>query len=211
MSDFGDIPANISISAGQSIRRNAGDTAFESFTPSGSSSTGVNGITYSGQWKLNAFYGLRATGTAWNGVVWWVPYIITTDHTITGVAVEVTTASASQNLRLALYTDSSGQPSSLIEESGDISAATTGSKAFTLATPYSLTTSAKVVWLAIQVSSSAIGLRYTTACNNTIGTQTTGANNDQKVIGQAYGAFPATAAGSSFNSSGNILFWVNVQ
>lgn len=39
MANSGDIPNNISVGAGQAIRRNAGDTAFEAFTP-GSGGTG---------------------------------------------------------------------------------------------------------------------------------------------------------------------------
>jgi hypothetical protein len=35
MADTGDIPNNIAMTAGQVIRRNAGDSAFEAFTPSG--------------------------------------------------------------------------------------------------------------------------------------------------------------------------------
>lgn len=35
MANFGDIITSTSLGAGQSIRRNAGDSAFEAFTPSG--------------------------------------------------------------------------------------------------------------------------------------------------------------------------------
>src|SRR5438477_12039261 len=31
--DFGDIPANLTLGAGTSVRRNAGNTAFEAYTP----------------------------------------------------------------------------------------------------------------------------------------------------------------------------------
>lgn len=42
--DFGDIPANLTLGAGQSVRRNAGNTLFEAFTPI----TGNQTITLSG-------------------------------------------------------------------------------------------------------------------------------------------------------------------
>lgn len=50
MADFGDIQNSIAIGAGQAIRRNAGDSAFEAFTPgSGGVSDGDKGdITVSG-------------------------------------------------------------------------------------------------------------------------------------------------------------------
>jgi hypothetical protein len=40
MADYRDIPGNIALGAGQSIRRNAGDTAFEAYTPSGGGTPG---------------------------------------------------------------------------------------------------------------------------------------------------------------------------
>ncbi len=39
MANYGEILSNIAIGAGQSIRRNAGDTAFEAYTPSGAAIT----------------------------------------------------------------------------------------------------------------------------------------------------------------------------
>lgn len=43
MANFGDIAGNIAIPGGQSIRRNATDTAFEAYTPSG---TITNTVTF---------------------------------------------------------------------------------------------------------------------------------------------------------------------
>ncbi len=65
--DFGDIPANLTLGAGTSVRRNAGNTLFEAYTPSsgtvtsiglaGTSNqitvTGSTPITTSGSWTLS--------------------------------------------------------------------------------------------------------------------------------------------------------------
>lgn len=45
MANFGDILSNLAIPAGQSIRRNAGDTDFEAYTPSGGGGGSGNSIT----------------------------------------------------------------------------------------------------------------------------------------------------------------------
>ena len=55
MATFGQITSSTSIAAGQSIRRNAGDTAFEAYTPSsgGGEYTLLESITYNGSTALN--------------------------------------------------------------------------------------------------------------------------------------------------------------
>jgi hypothetical protein len=48
MANTGDIPSNITMTAGQVIRRNAGDSAFEAFTPSSGGS--VSDTAYGPSW-----------------------------------------------------------------------------------------------------------------------------------------------------------------
>jgi hypothetical protein len=65
MADFGDILNNISIGAGQSVRRNAGDSAFEAFTPGsggGMADPGSNGIL--ARTALDTTVARTLTGTA---------------------------------------------------------------------------------------------------------------------------------------------------
>lgn len=49
MATFGDIPSNLVIGAGESLRRDAGDTAFEAFTPGGGGGS-VSDTAYGPSW-----------------------------------------------------------------------------------------------------------------------------------------------------------------
>ena len=48
MANSGDIPSDITLTAGQALRRNAGDSAFEAFTPSSGGS--VSDTAYGPSW-----------------------------------------------------------------------------------------------------------------------------------------------------------------
>jgi hypothetical protein len=133
-----------------------------------------------------------AATTGWNGVVICAPYYIGYDHTITDIGVEVTTGAAASNLRFALFTAVGGYPSALIVESGNIDSSTTGRKSF--ATTQNLLASSKIVFMAIQVSSSSVGLRYAPSVNAGIGLLATVATLSTNIytMSQAFGAFPST-------------------
>ena len=199
----------VTLAANQSIRRNAGNTAYEAFTPGTGGGVGLNGVTYTGQYKLNGFFANKSASTAWSGSIYLQPYIITNDHTITEIGAEVTTFFAASNIRLAIYQDNLGEPGALIEDSGDISADTNGFKSYVLASPLALTTSMKVVWLAIQTSTTQIGMRVGQAFNF-IGKQTTGTGSDARVRAFTYGAFP-NPIGTNANTTFAIAMWVRVQ
>lgn len=174
-----------------------------------SSSIGNNAVTYSGQYKLNGFYGLKGASTNWNGYIHLQPYLINNPHVITEIGLEVTIAAAASNIRLAVYQDSSGEPGALIYESGNISSATTGFKNFVLPSPLSLTLSQKVVWLAFQVSSQSVQLR-TGQVFNFIGKQTTGSGGDNRYKPQSFGAF-SNPIGANTNVNFSVAMWVRVQ
>ena len=173
------------------------------------SSVGNNAIIYSGQYKLNGFYGSKNSSINWNNFIYLQPYFIGINHTITEIGCEIVTAVSGSNIRLAIYSDSNGDPNNLIEESTAISASSSGFKSHVLATPYSLTIDLKVVWLAIQVSSSSISLR-TGQVFNFIGKTTTGIGGDNRSKSSGFGSFSnPIGATNSINSS--IAMWVKVQ
>jgi len=187
----------------------ANQTDLINYLNTTSLSIGNNAVTYSGQYKLNGFYGAKSTATGYNGYIHLQPYLINNPHIITEIGIEVTTAAAASNIRIAVYQDSSGEPGALIEESSNISSATTGFKSFVLASPLSLTLSQKVVWLAFQVSSGTVALR-TGQVFNFIGKQTTGIGGDNRQKIQSFGAF-SNPIGANTNVNFSVAMWVRVQ
>lgn len=200
----------VTLGALQSIRRNAANNAFEAYTPSSGGGNGFNSITYSGQYKINGFFAIKSASSNWVGVIYLQPYVIGLDHTITELGLEVTTNTAGATVRLAVYQDNNGEPGELLDESGAIPAATAGFVGYTFASPIALTTSMKVIWLAFQVSTSALGLRVGGSWN-VIGKQTTGQTSDQRSRAFTYGAYP-NPIGANSNTNFNIpCMWVRVQ
>ena len=173
------------------------------------SAVGNNAIIYSGQYKLNGFYGSKSSSINWNSFIYLQPYFIGINHTITEIGCEVVTGVGGSNIRLAIYSDLDGEPNNLIEESASINSNSSGFKSHVLATPYSLTIGMKVVWLAIQVSSASISLR-TGQVFNFIGKTTTGIGGDNRSKVSGFGSFSnPIGATSSVNSS--VAMWVKVQ
>ena len=190
----------------------ANQTDLINYLNTTSSSIGNNAVTYSGQYKLNGFYGSKGISSGYNGNIHLQPYLINNPHVITEIGLTVSVAVASSNIRLAVYQDSSGEPGALIYESGNISSATTGFKNFVLPSPLSLTLSQKVVWLAFQVSSGSVSL-ITGQVFNFIGKQTTGAvgnEGDNRRKSQSFGAF-SNPIGANTNVNFSVAMWVRVQ
>jgi hypothetical protein len=144
---------------------------------------------YSGKQRFIP-YNTITTSTGVAGSVWYTPYYVGRNHTVTTITLEVTTAVAASNVRLALYADNNGVPGALIESSLDISAATTGDKPYPFSTPRNL--NAQVYWMAAQVSSASIGVRFSTSLPTMIYLGGSGTANTYKE-NQAYGAFPVNA------------------
>ena len=191
MSNFGDINADVSIGASQSIRRNAGDTAYEAFTPSGNN---AQGLFYSGKW-MGFNCATYNVGSGWDGLIYTTPYIVRANHTVTDIRIPITTGVALGTVRLALYTDLNGYPDALIEDSGDLTATGAGEISFTFTTPVLLNEA--IYHMCLQTSSATIASRYWTAGNYNL-PRTSGAIPFVSYkIAQAYGAYPSTFAGSA--------------
>ncbi len=65
---FGDIPASLSISSGQSVRRNAGNTAFEAYTPGSGGGGTPGGSNTQVQYNNSSSFG-GITGATSNGTI----------------------------------------------------------------------------------------------------------------------------------------------
>lgn len=173
------------------------------------SAVGNNAIIYSGQYKLNGFYGSKSSSINWNSFIYLQPYFIGINHTITEIGCEVVTGVGGSNIRLAIYSDLDGEPNNLIEESASINSNSSGFKSHVLATPYSLTIGMKVVWLAIQVSSASISLR-TGQVFNFIGKTTTGIGGDNRSKVSGFGSF-SNPIGATTSVNSSVAMWVKVQ
>ncbi len=166
---------------------------------------------YSGKRVTIPFAGTSSSITGWNGAVIYIPIHITSSVAFTDISQEVTTGIAAQNIRLALYTSVNGLPDTLIEDSGNLSAVTNGLKVFSFTSPVTVNAIDKQVFVAIQSSNSAVGLRYAlnTVCFNYFnGSGQSGTLFSQV---QVFGAFPATATPSVYTNANSPLVSLLVQ
>lgn len=148
---------------------------------------------YSGKRVTIPFAGTSSAINGWNGAIIYIPIPITSSVAFTDISQEVTGLTVGSNIRLALYTSVNGLPSALLEDSGNISTSTTGIKNYVLSAPHSFTAVDKQVFVAIQSSSAAVGLRYAlnTVCFNYF--NGSGQSGTLFYQVQVFGAFPATA------------------
>ena len=166
---------------------------------------------YSGKRVTIPFAGTSSAINGWNGAIIYIPIPITSSVAFTDISQEVTALTVGSNIRLALYTSVNGLPSALLEDSGNISTSTTGIKNYVLSAPHSFTAVDKQVFVAIQSSSAAVGLRYAlnTVCFNYFnGSGQSGGLFNQA---QAFGAFPATATPSVYPNANSPLVSLLVQ
>lgn len=166
---------------------------------------------YSGKRVTIPFAGTSSAINGWNGAIIYIPIPITSSVAFTDISQEVTALTVGSNIRLALYTSVNGLPSALLEDSGNISTSTTGIKNYVLSAPHSFTAVDKQVFVAIQSSSAAVGLRYAlnTVCFNYFnGSGQSGGLFNQV---QVFGAFPATATPSVYANANSPLVSLLVQ
>ena len=166
---------------------------------------------YSGKWRSVPYVGMPGNSTGNQGNVWYIPYIVDSTHIVTDIGIEVTTAIAATNIRLALYDDNNGVPGSLIEESAAISSDSTGLKTHTFATPKTLSASNQIYWMAFQCSAFGVGVRATSTAVNNLYITGIGAIGSVYSQSQAFGAFPANATPVNFSSSASWLVSLKVQ
>jgi len=134
--------------------------------------------------------------------IYYIPIYISENETFTILGVHVETAEAGKNFRLALYdTNADGEPNDLLDESGEISAATTGWKEYT---GMSEALTQGPYWLAFIADGSNIHTPELTTHDIWPGmlAETTTEQDYYYTESQAYGTFPSTASSLSTGSSG---------
>ena len=166
---------------------------------------------YSGKRVTIPFAGTSSAINGWNGAIIYIPIPITSSVAFTDISQEVTALAVGSNIRLALYTSVNGLPSALLEDSGNISTSTTGIKNYVLSAPHSFTAVDKQVFVAIQSSSAAVGLRY--ALNAVCFNYFNGSGQSGTLFYQVqvFGAFPATATPSVYANANSPLVSLLVQ
>lgn len=83
-----------------------------------------------------------------NGMLYAVPFTVHQRHTFDRIAIEVGTGQADSSVRLGIYDDNDGEPSTLIVDSDAISTATNGVKETAIA----VTLNPGQYWLAAQMT-----------------------------------------------------------
>lgn len=112
---------------------------------------------FSGKRYTFPYIGSVTTNAGWGESLIYIPIPVLFPHVITHVTCRVTIAVAGANIRLGAATcNSVGYPTTLYEESGNISAASTGDKTFEFTTPIEVT--GKLIYAVIATSSNLIGL-----------------------------------------------------
>ena len=144
---------------------------------------------FSGKYRTQPYVGGVGASGGFNGLIYFMPYFTGKPHTILSISMNCTSSVAGTSIRLAIYNQTNGVPTTLIEESGTINCSTSGMKIFTFSSPIALTD--EVYFFAIQSSASTVVLSYLLTANTSLilmRPNATELNSYSKT--QAYGAFP---------------------
>lgn len=169
----------------------------------------IGPVWLTGSTYYPAHLAINATAATSGGIgaISYTPFYVSKTITLTKINVEVVTPQADSTCRLAVFADTaSGKPGNLIQESSTIATTSAGVKVFTLSGggtsltpgPYwggfrSSNTSTTYVGLPQTSVNALLGGGAAPASLANIRTQLTEAG--------AYGAFPATAASTTFSAS----------
>ena len=166
---------------------------------------------YSTKWLTAPFATLPNSIGNFAGAIFYIPISVSKTMTLTDLRMEVTAGVAASNIRLAIYNDNNGAPSTLLDQSTAISSAVIGQKDYTLVSPITIQASDQKFWLAVQASANGVGLRSSASgvCLNLLaGSGGTGVMSYEI---QAFGAFPATSTPTLNPSQQVILMAAKLQ
>jgi hypothetical protein len=150
------------------------------------------------------------TQSAGSGTILYSPIYIPQDDAVEVVGAEVTTASGGASFRVGLYTTLSGDPDTLLYDSGDISAASTGIKTDAV---ISESVSMGWHWTALRCDTSAVRFRAlrTTSVSPHLGSSSA-VGDAPGMVAEAgsYGAFPSTAGAVTLNGNAVPIVFLEV-
>jgi hypothetical protein len=160
---------------------------------------------FSGKYRTQPYVGNVGTSGGFNGLIYFMQYFTGKPHTILSISMNCTSSVAGTSIRLAIYNQTNGVPTTLIEESGTIDCSTSGMKIFTFSSPIALTD--EVYFFAIQSSASTVALSYLVTANTSLilmRPNATELNSYSKT--QAYGAFPNPVVTPGSSTSQPIIY-----
>lgn len=196
-----------SCTGSQVVRRNAGDTAFECATASGGADNVPEG-RLDGYYSLPGVFcsGSTAIVSSSGARIYYEPFYVPTQITVTGLAIGVTTASAGETVHLCIYNaDADLKPTTLVVDGGALDISSTGTKESTVSQVLAVGRYMK----ALVVPSGTPAFRFLSGCGPTLlGTDAT--SNTQVLarwlyVDTAYGACASTAVAwdtANFSSTG---------
>lgn len=143
-------------------------------------------------------------GAGFNGSIFTVTILVAKTGIFTGLRISLAVGAASSNIRLGLYDDSGGYPNALLEDSGNVSSATSGEKTFAFSSPRTLV--AGVYHLGFQTSSASVSIRNWSSVVNIL-PRTSGSNPVAAYrLVQAFGAYPNPfTAGATERNNGDSI------
>lgn len=158
----------------------------------------------SGVWRTVPFTGNAGSLANTTGILLFIPYYVDKDHYVTEIGLYLLAGATGGTIRLALYSKdaTSGQAATLIEDSGNITATSSGQKSFSFASPRLMLASEKVYYLGYQANANGISVRSTTSWLTNVYDGAAGVSNARIQFG-SYGAFPSTVTPTS--QTGNAI------
>ena len=101
------------------------------------------------------FNGVTASRTITSNTLYAIPFPVPSTTTFTKMSIDVTTNAASSACELGVYNNSNGQPSSLVQDVGNVATTTNGSQELTGKT---ITLNAGWYWLVVGCNNSSLSL-----------------------------------------------------
>lgn len=194
----------------------AGTNDEQYLTPYGLNQSGLiardlASIRYSGKY-YTFMYSAISSSSGWTVGYRLMPIIVGPAHSIDALRFHIGTGVSSTNCRVGLYDShpTTGYPTTLLEDSGNISTAASGDKVYLLPTSRFLTS--KLVYAALFIGASGLTIPFASA-GNVILERTSGLTvlSNAYFVAAAFGAFPANFPSSQSPVTNTSLMLVELR
>jgi len=195
-------------SSGYGIRDNAGTIEIKNSGGSWAAPSGGGAGVLTNELTSNYYFGFYQSAATSNlalvaNTAYLIPFMIGDADTVTRIGVNVTTAVAATNVRIGIYNQSGGYPTSLVLDCGTVSSATTGEKEITISQSLSLGTYALVVVSDGAPTLAASGITAASA-GHLFGFSSSTSAGVAHTATFTYGALPSTWSASWTRATANV-------